>query len=170
MEQAEIVLWLIDSTNAITHLETLAERVLPACENKQLTLVFNKTDLITAEQQELLKQKATDLLDGINGSYIFISAKAHQNTNELEKLLIDAAHLPTVTQNDVIVTNIRHHEALTHALDAIHRVQQGLNMNISGDFLSQDIRECIHYLSDIAGNVTNDQVLANIFKNFCIGK
>ena len=85
-------------------------------------------------------------------------------------MLISAANLPTVTQNDVIVTNIRHYEALTHALEAIHRVQQGLAENLSGDFVSQDIRECIFHLSDIAGEVTNDMVLGNIFEHFCIGK
>lgn len=85
-------------------------------------------------------------------------------------MLINAAHLPTVTQNDVIVTNVRHYEALSKALDAIHRVQNGLDSHLSGDFLSQDIRECIFFISDIAGEVTNDMVLQNIFQHFCIGK
>ena len=92
------------------------------------------------------------------------------NLDKLQQMLISAANLPTVTQNDVIVTNIRHYEALTHALEAIHRVQQGLAENLSGDFVSQDIRECIFHLSDIAGEVTNDMVLGNIFEHFCIGK
>ena len=81
-------------------------------------------------------------------------------------MLIDAAHLPTVTQNDIIVTNVRHYEALNKALEAIHRVQNGLDSHISGDFLSQDIRECIFFISDIAGEVTNDMVLQNIFQHF----
>ena len=83
-------------------------------------------------------------------------------------MLIDAAHLPTVTQNDIIVTNVRHYEALNKALEAIHRVQNGLDSQISGDFLSQDIRECIFFISDIAGEVTNDMVLQNIFQHFKI--
>ena len=85
-------------------------------------------------------------------------------------MLVNAAHLPNITQNDIIVTNVRHYEALTKALEAIHRVQEGLDMQISGDFLSQDIREVIFHISDIAGEVTNDMVLQNIFMNFCIGK
>ena len=170
LEQAEIVLWVIDSSNATTQIEAIADRVLPHCEGKQLIIVFNKADLITPEQQAELTHIANELLQQATGSYLFISAKEHQHTDELEKRLIDSAHLPTVTQNDVIVTNVRHHEALTHALEAIHRVQQGLEMHISGDFLAQDIRECIFHLSDIAGNVTNDMVLENIFKNFCVGK
>ena len=95
---------------------------------------------------------------------IFISAKQRENTSELQKMLIDAAHLPTVTQNDIIVTNVRHYEALNKALE------NGLDSQISGDFLSQDIRECIFFISDIAGEVTNDMVLQNIFQHFCIGK
>ena len=168
--QAEIVLWIIDSSNATNQIEALASKVLPHCEDKQLIVVFNKSDLISKDQQDELSAQIKTILPDNKEEIIFISAKEHQHTNDLEKLLIDAAHLPTVTQNDVIVTNVRHHEALTHALEAIHRVQQGLEMHISGDFLSQDIRECIFFLSDIAGNVTNDMVLQNIFKNFCIGK
>ena len=99
-----------------------------------------------------------------------VRAKQRKNTSELQKMLIDAAHLPTVTQNDIIVTNVRHYEALNKALEAIHRVQNGLDSQISGDFLSQDIRECIFFISDIAGEVTNDMVLQNIFQHFCIGK
>ena len=170
LEQAEIVLWMIDSSNASTQLDALAQRVLPHCEDKQLILVFNKADLITDDQKKELEQKAKALLKDATGSYIFISAKEHQHTDDLEKLLIKSAHLPTVTQNDVIVTNIRHHEALNHALESIKRVQQGLDMHISGDFLSQDIRECIHFLSEISGTISSDDVLGNIFKNFCIGK
>ena len=170
LEQAEIVLWLIDATQDTSNLDALAEKVLPLCDNKQLILVFNKADLIDTVRQEELKAKATSFAEKQNAQFIFISAKEHQHTDQLEKMLVEAAHLPTVTQNDVIVTNIRRHEALTHALEAINRGQQGLDMHISGDFLSQDIRECIFFLSDIAGNVTNDMVLGNIFKNFCIGK
>ena len=73
-------------------------------------------------------------------------------------------------QEDIIVTNLRHYEALQHALESIHRVENGLQDNISGDFISQDIRECIYFLQDIMGEVTSDDVLGNIFKNFCIGK
>jgi tRNA modification GTPase len=84
--------------------------------------------------------------------------------------LVETAHIPEISQNDIIVTNVRHYEALTLALSAIHRVQEGLTYNLSGDFISQDLRECIHHLSDIAGEVTTDSVLENIFKHFCIGK
>ena len=169
IEQAEIILWVIDSREAKKQVEQLSSKILPLVENKQLILVLNKTDLLTAEQEKTLLPTLNDIV-GENIQYISISAKQHIYTDQLQQLLVEAAHLPTVTQNDVIVTNVRHYEALTRALEAIHRVQQGLEMNISGDFLSQDIRECIFHLSDIVGEVTNDQVLGNIFESFCIGK
>ncbi|NDV60480.1 tRNA uridine-5-carboxymethylaminomethyl(34) synthesis GTPase MnmE [Bacteroides sp. 519] len=169
IKQAEIILWVIDSKDATGQISTLWNRILPLAAGKQLIFVINKSDLITPAEKEHIVSVITPVLPE-NSHYIFISAKAKLHTNELQDELIEAAHLPTVSQNDVIVTNVRHYEALVKALEAIQRVQQGLEMNISGDFLSQDIRECTHYLSDIIGEVTNDSVLRNIFESFCIGK
>lgn len=169
LDQAEIVLWMIDSADAISQLTLLSDKILPRCEHKQLILVFNKVELINETQKNELASQFSEHI-GSEIESIFISAKQRLHTDELQQRLAAAAHLPTVTQNDVIVTNVRHYEALTRALDAIHRVQEGLDANISGDFLSQDIRECIFHLSDIAGEVTNDMVLQNIFAHFCIGK
>ena len=167
LEQAEIVLWIVDATNAVSRIPQLTTQILPRCEGKRLILVFNKTDLV---QDASTIPNSSFTVAATNVQCISISAKGRTNLDKLQQMLISAANLPTVTQNDVIVTNIRHYEALTHALEAIHRVQQGLAENLSGDFVSQDIRECIFHLSDIAGEVTNDMVLGNIFEHFCIGK
>lgn len=164
LEQAEIVLWMIDATDAASQISQLSAQILPRCEGKQLILVFNKADLVDAPPT------ISSTAFPENVQTIAISAKSRTNIDELQQVLVSAANLPTVTQNDVIVTNIRHYEALTHALEAIHRVQEGLADNLSGDFVSQDIRECIFHLSDIAGEVTTDMVLGNIFEHFCIGK
>lgn len=164
LDQAEIVLWMIDATDASAQIAQLSEQILPRCEGKQLILVFNKADLV----QDISSISTIDFPENVKS--IAISAKRRTNMEELQQILIAAANLPTVTQNDIIVTNIRHYEALTHALEAIQRVQHGLANNLSGDFVSQDIRECIFHLSDIAGQVTNDMVLQNIFQHFCIGK
>ncbi len=169
LDQAEIVLWMVDAVNAASQIEQLSEKIIPRCEGKHLIVVFNKADLIEDKQKENLQSLLKDFSKEATES-IFISAKQRENTSELQKMLIDTAHLPTVTQNDIIVTNVRHYEALNKALEAIHRVQNGLDSQISGDFLSQDIRECIFFISDIAGEVTNDMVLQNIFQHFCIGK
>lgn len=169
LDQAEIVLWMVDAVNAGSQIEQLSEKIIPRCEGKHLIVVFNKADLIEDKQKENLQSLLKDFPKE-STECIFISAKQRENTSELQKMLIDAAHLPTVTQNDIIVTNVRHYEALNKALEAIHRVQNGLDSQISGDFLSQDTRECIFFISDIAGEVTNDMVLQNIFQHFCIGK
>ena len=167
LKQAEIVLWIVDATNAVSRIPQLTTQILPRCEGKRLILVFNKTDLV---QDASTIPNSSFTVAATNVQSISISAKGRTNLDKLQQMLISAANLPTVTQNDVIVTNIRHYEALTHALEAIHQVQQGLAENLSGDFVSQDIRECIFHLSDIAGEVTNDMVLGNIFEHFCIGK
>lgn len=163
LDQAEIVLWMIDATNAQAQITQLAGQLLPRCERKQLILVYNKADLVDNIQNSI----PDNFPDNVQS--ITLSAKKREHIEELQRMLITSAHLPTITQNDVIVTNVRHYEALNNALEAIHRVQEGLTNNISGDFISQDIRDCIFHLSDIAGEVTNDMVLQNIFQHFCIG-
>ena len=164
LDQAEIVLWMIDATNAQAQITQLTGQLLPRCEGKQLILVYNKADLVDNIQNSI----PDNFPDNVQS--ITLSAKKREHIEELQRMLITSAHLPTITQNDVIVTNVRHYEALNNALEAIHRVQEGLTNNISGDFISQDIRECIFHLSDIAGEVTNDMVLQNIFQHFCSGK
>ena len=81
------------------------------------------------------------------------------------------AALPEINTGDVVVTNLRHYEALSRALDDIRRVQDGLHTNLPNDLVSQDLRECLFHLAEITGGeITTDEVLGNIFKNFCIGK
>jgi len=164
LDQASIVLWMIDSTTAQSQYHALFEKIIPHCAGKKLIQLFNKTDLITSEQQKLLSDLAG------NVTHLFISAKQKERIFQLEDLLVQSASLPQINQNEVIVTNVRHYEALVRVLEAIHRVQFGLGTGLSGDLLSQDIRESIFYLSDIVGEVTTEEVLCNIFKNFCIGK
>ncbi|MDL2255402.1 tRNA uridine-5-carboxymethylaminomethyl(34) synthesis GTPase MnmE [Parabacteroides sp. OttesenSCG-928-K15] len=166
LEQASIVLWVIDLTSPVADIEALAQNIAPRAEGKQLILVFNKSDLLTAEELD----KKQQLLNNLAATRIYISAKQQTNTEVLQQELLKAAALPTLSQSDIIVTNIRHYEALTHALEALHRVIEGLDSSISGDFLSQDIRECSHYLGEITGQISNDEILENIFANFCIGK
>ena len=107
----------------------------------------------------------------VDAPKLFLSAKNRKGLDELETLLVATAALPEISQNDVIVTNIRHYEALVRALESIHRVQDGLLMNLSGDFVSQDLRECLSHLAEIVGGAFDvEDVLGNIFKRFCIGK
>lgn len=167
LEQASIVLWVIDVTQEIGKIKRLSERILPLCEKKKLILVFNKIDNMSGSVEEE-KERFALTLSGVE--YIFISAKENKCIVQLEELLVRAAQLPETGENDIIVTNARHYEALTRALSAIERVRHGLDTDISGDFLSQDIRECMHYLGEITGQISTDDILGNIFSKFCIGK
>ncbi|MCD8194678.1 MAG: tRNA uridine-5-carboxymethylaminomethyl(34) synthesis GTPase MnmE [Tannerellaceae bacterium] len=167
LRQASIILWVIDLTTPIAQIEEMAQRLLPETADKKLILVFNKSDLLTPEELEAHQQ---NLLPGVTAERIYISAKQQENTGQLTHILTQAAALPAVSQNDVIVTNVRHYEALTKARSAISRVIEGLETGLSGDFLSQDIRECMHYLGEITGQINNDDILGNIFAKFCIGK
>ena len=163
IRKADIVLWVIDRTEAEKQIATLSDKVLPLCKGKTLILVLNKSDL-TSRQLSIVNCQSP-----IN-KIVSLSAKHKEGIGKLQSLLIEAARLPHISQADVIVTNIRHYEALTRALEAIRRVQEGLSTNLSGDLISQDLRECIFHLGDIVGEVTTDEVLGNIFKHFCVGK
>ena len=166
LDQSDIVLWMLDCTTVLSQWSSMTQDILPHCKDKQLILVFNKADLLSPSQKEQLEK----LFSKEKYPQIFISAKKKEHIIELQEKLIKAASLPEISQEDVIITNIRHYEALTHALESIHRIQEGLQTNLSGDFISQDLRECIFHLGSIIGEVTSGQVLNNIFKKFCIGK
>lgn len=166
IEQASIVLWILDCTQISEHMEWLTDRIAKKAIGKKVILVFNKIDKIADDEREILGQ----LFDQFDGERIYISAREHINTDDLQKALVRAAHLPEINQGDVVVSNIRHYEALQNALTAIRRVINGLESGISGDFLSQDIRECMFFLGEITGQISNDDILGNIFSKFCIGK
>lgn len=163
IRKADIVLWVIDRTEAEKQIAALSDKVLPLCEGKTLILVLNKSDLTSSQLSIVNCQLPINKI-------VSLSAKCKEGIDQLQSLLIEAAHLPAISSSDIIVTNVRHYESLTHALEAIRRVQEGLSTGLSGDLISQDLRECIFHLSDIVGEVTTDEVLGNIFKHFCVGK
>jgi tRNA modification GTPase len=166
IDQASIVLWLVDCTQLSEHIEWLADRILKRSAGKKVILVFNKVDCVSEDEQQVLRQ----LFEQFEGERIFISARERINTEALQKALINAAQLPELKSDDVVVSNVRHFEALEQAHAAICRTMDGLDAGISGDFLSQDIRSCMHFIGEITGEISNDEVLGNIFGKFCIGK
>ena len=166
IEKANIVLWIIDTSQINNQEKWLSEEIMKRVEHTPLILVFNKVDKLSEGERLALEQQFKDN----RVPRIFISAKERLHTDELQELLYNAAKLPELSDQDIMVTNMRHYEALKQAHTAIVRVQDGLNDRISGDFLSQDIRECLHYLGEITGQITTDEVLGNIFSKFCIGK
>lgn len=166
IDQASIVLWMIDMTTSREQIESLAASILPTLQDKQVIVLFNKADLISDD----IRGNFETLFPGLEASRLFISAKQHLHTDRLQELLVKAAAIPSIGEDDVIVTNLRHYESLKSALEAIGRVKEGLEIGITHDFLSQDIRECMFYLGEITGQISTDEILGNIFSKFCIGK
>ena len=165
IEQADIILWLIDATNS--HTQNINPQILTAVKNKQTLMVVNKTEDITPNSQKLLSEK---LQKTIPFHTIFISAKNKTNLEELENKLTTMTQIPKEMENDIIVSNMRHYEALTLALEDIRRIKAGLQTSLPTDFIAQDMRDCIYQLSDIIGEVTSTTILHNIFDRFCVGK
>lgn len=168
MDLAQIVLWVVDSTEQRRDFSDMKQRILPHTDDKELIVIFNKCDAITTSQREALQQEFSD----VAARQIFISAATGDNLSELEQAIVAASNLPSQGEDDVIVNNIRHVEALRHALECIHRVKDGMDMSLPGDLISQDLRECIYALGEIVadGGISPEETLQNIFKNFCIGK
>ncbi|MGM9804140.1 MAG: tRNA uridine-5-carboxymethylaminomethyl(34) synthesis GTPase MnmE [Muribaculaceae bacterium] len=169
ISQAQLVLWLIDGTNPPQHIAQLSTQILPHTNGKQLIAVVNKDDQLTPQQRQEIVQTLQQVLP-TNTAHIFISAKQQTGLSQLQQLLTQAAALPEADENQVIVTNARHYQALTEAGKALERAIDGLQQGISGDFVSQDIRETMHYLGEITGEITTHEILGNIFSRFCIGK
>lgn len=167
LEQAAIVFLVTDLQNPYP---VVAERVNDIRkrlnEEQKLVIVGNKLD--SAIHDTMLQLEAIDLND--NEKLVFIAAKQKRNLNELIDLMLSAVNLGVADSQDVIVSNVRHFEILRNAHNAILRVLEGIDSGITNDFLAQDIRECLHYLGEITGEITTHEVLGHIFKNFCIGK
>jgi tRNA modification GTPase len=134
---------------------------------KKLVIVINKCDTGSASDADVLRKKIR-LEDGEN--VIFISAREKTGIDELRDLLVKVVAGGKSFDEDVIITSIRHYEALIHVSESLLRVTEGLDAGIPDDLIAIDIRQAIHYLGEITGEITTDEILGNIFKNFCIGK
>jgi tRNA modification GTPase len=138
-------------------------------EEKPVLRVINKCDKNLPSSSFLYHKTTSENL-------IHISAITGDGIQQLQKALIKEANIPQLTENDTIITNLRHHQSLTQALQSINRVIEGLQQNtadsyIPTDLLAQDLRECLHHLGTITGGtISNDEILASVFRNFCIGK
>lgn len=167
IEQARIVLLLVDTTKDISNFLPYYTRVKERlASDTRLLILLNKIDQSTAPDSLIAEISALSSGEPI----LPISAKTGYNVPNLVERLVSTVNITSLSSGDVIVSNARHYEALSHARSAIERVISGLDTHLSGEFISQDIRECLHYLGEITGQITTDEVLGNIFKNFCIGK
>ena len=168
IDNASVILWMIDGTQGTDNIRETAERIMPHCQGKQLIAVINKSDKLDNSTIQAIQSEISHIHNGI--SSIAISAKNDIAVDRLEKMLVESAGIPENDPNAVVVTNARHYGALCHAQEAIRRAITGLQSGLSGDFVSQDIRECMHYLGEITGEITTHEILGSIFSRFCIGK
>ncbi len=166
LDQAQLVLWVIDAATPADEVVRFSRQILPHCEGKSLLAVVNKTDLASPEPVT----SALQPLMPADASIIAITAKDASDVERLQRCIVERAALPAVDGDTVIVTNARHHQALCRAAEALDRALAGLRDGLSGDLVSQDIREVVHHLGTITGQVTTHDLLGEIFANFCIGK
>lgn len=167
LEQATVVILVVDTQNKF---EVISHRIAKIknrlTSGQHLIIAANKTDAGVPETLEKLRNMGLSE----NEKLVFIAARQKTNLDKLILEMQQAVSLDAIDEDAVIVTNARHFEALSHALKSIERVQDGMKNRVSGDFLAQDIRECLHFLGEITGEISTDEILGHIFKNFCIGK
>ena len=160
LEQSSIYIYLFD-INEMSAKEVKEDLQKLSTTSKQI-IVANKTDLVSDETVVKFNKSDIELL--------FISAKKKENLELLTNTLLEKAGIDSLDSNQLIVTNSRHYDALLKALDEIYNVQKGIDNNLSGDLLAIDLRQALYHLGEITGQVSNDELLGNIFANFCIGK
>jgi tRNA modification GTPase len=169
IEQAQVVLYLFESLKfkvSGSEYITEIEKVKNKYPLKPLVIVINKSDLISTEETQSLLQQ----LEALNLKQILLSAKQKTGIDELKNTLLSFVNTGALRNNETIVTNTRHYDSLLKALDEIQKVKFGLESNLSSDLMALDIKEALYHFGLITGQVTNDELLGNIFSNFCIGK
>ena len=181
MQEAKIVLWLIDKQPEASEIEDMKERVA----GKKLIIVRNKIDLTNPSLDNSLSAKPTiqQLFIGEADNSTFntqhstlpivdISAKYGTNIPELEQLIVEAADIPQISESDIVITSVRHYSALLHADESLQRVIDSMNLGLSGDLLAEDLRMVIDSLAEITGEerITPQETLNSIFSSYCIGK
>ncbi len=166
---AQIVIVIVDSRNSteavVGEIHDIVERLK---DNQKAIILINKVDLADAEQVESIKRTLWERFKNI--PFIEFSAKHGLNMELLTHEIIKASIVKETEGGNIIITNTRHYESLLKAQENLLRVNEGLRSGIAEDLLATDIRQVIHYIGEITGEITTDEVLGNIFSKFCIGK
>ena len=173
IEQAQVVLYLVDGSRfsvdgKLENLLLEVGKTRNQFPQKPIVVIINKMDLISPENVSIINEKLTTNNQQL--TTIYISAKENIGVDELKNKLLSFVNTGALRNNETIVTNTRHYDSLLKALDEIQKVNYGLQTNISSDLMAIDIREALYHFGMITGEVTNDELLGNIFANFCIGK
>ena len=162
IKKARIVLWVIDDVPSPKDIQEIVEET----NDKHLVIIQNKED-----KENSVKIPLYTFYSLHNYTFLRVSAKYNQHIDELEKTIYEAADIPTLTETDVIITNARHYDALVRARQSLSHVLDGMRSGLSGDLLSEDLRDVLSNLAEITGGqITPNEVLGNIFKHFCVGK
>ncbi len=169
ISEANMVIGMLDATIGYESMLSSAKEIVSKVDlqHQQLILCINKVDTLTDQGETLLGALRIDL-DNDDIMVICLSAKHGFGINDLYNTL--KLCQPLASPDATLVTNVRHYEALLHASESLKSVQQGLEMNIPTDLVSQDLREALYHLGSITGEITTDEVLGSIFSRFCIGK
>ncbi|RDI10399.1 tRNA uridine-5-carboxymethylaminomethyl(34) synthesis GTPase MnmE [Flavobacterium sp. AG291] len=168
IEQAQVVVYLVDGyqltadTSSLDRLKVEIEKVKNQFPLKPLVIIGNKADKLSTEQKKEILSVIPELL--------LISAKENIGVEELKDKLLSFVNTGALRNNETIVTNTRHYDSLLKALEEIQKVQFGLQSGLPADLMAIDIRQALYFFGEITGQVTNDELLGNIFANFCIGK
>jgi tRNA modification GTPase len=172
IEQAQVVLLLVDgyrlTVDGLTAIKIEIEKIRNQYPLKPIVIIINKKDLIPSERLPFITQEL--VTEDHQPTTIFISAKNKEGIDELKNTLLSFVNTGALRNNETIVTNTRHYDSLLKALEEIQKVKFGLQSNIPSDLMAIDIRQALYYFGEITGEVTNDELLGNIFANFCIGK
>ena len=169
IEQAQVVIYLFESSKfqvSGSQYITEIEKIKNKYPLKQLIVVVNKIDLISESEVNQIRQQ----LKKLNVKLATISAKEKSGIDTLKEELLSLVNTGALRNNETIVTNTRHYDSLLKALEEVQKVKWGLDSGLSSDLMAIDIRSALHYFGEITGEVTNDELLGNIFANFCIGK
>ncbi|WP_299256247.1 tRNA uridine-5-carboxymethylaminomethyl(34) synthesis GTPase MnmE [uncultured Aquimarina sp.] len=166
IEQAQVVIYLVDSSeltiDSLKQLKTEIGKIKNKYPQKPLLVVANKID-------RLEKSQISSLTTEIENIHL-LSAKQNIGVDELQNKLLAFVNTGALRNDETIVTNSRHYDALLKALEEIQKVQYGIDNGISGDLMAIDIRQALYHFGEITGEITSDDLLGNIFANFCIGK
>ena len=173
IEQAQVVLYLVNGLELMVNgaLDSLIidlNKTQNQYPQKTILTIINKKDLISDKIIVAINEKLTTNNQQL--ATIFISAKNKEGIDELKNQLLSFVNTGALRNNETIVTNTRHYDSLLKALDEIQKVKFGLKSNLSSDLMALDIKEALYHFGLITGQVTNDELLGNIFANFCIGK
>jgi tRNA modification GTPase len=181
MEQAQVVMYLVDgyrlaADGQISTLPNEIGKIRNQFPQKPLIIVANKSDQLTAADRQNLENTLSAIASNPTTenqqptTFLLLSAKQNTGVDELKHMLVSFVNTGALRNNETIITNTRHYDSLLKALEEIQKVSHGLQTGLPSDLMAIDIRQALYHFGEITGQVTNDELLGNIFANFCIGK